>query len=218
MNMPTDSIRPADSPIDAPVPGPSGAPAGPYRGAIFTVRHGRPNLSRKVLLNAAEYIDWWARYEETGLKPGQDPPAVLLDMARGASVILSSPRIRAIETAQAVTQGRAFDIDPMLIEAPLPPPHWPRWLRLAPFLWGIIARFWWWFLNHHEGGESRAQAEARADVMAARLAEMAREGDVMVVAHGFFNTLIRRYLKKRGWKVVESQRGLTYWCSRRLEL
>ncbi|HEY2660605.1 MAG TPA: histidine phosphatase family protein [Caulobacteraceae bacterium] len=215
--MPTDSIRPLNPAANLPVSNPAGAPARPHSGAIFTIRHGRPNLSRKVMLNAAEYAAWWARYEETGLKPGQTPPPALLDMASGAAVILCSPRIRAIETAQAITQERGFDIDPMLIEAPLPPPHWPDWLRLAPFLWGIIARFWWWYFNQHEGQESRAQAEARADAMAARLGEMALQGDVMVVAHGFFNTLIRRYLKKRGWKVVESQRGLTYWCSRRLE-
>ena len=215
--MSTDPLRPSGSPAGTPVSDSSAATEKPRLGAIFTVRHGRPNLSRKVMLNAAEYAAWWAVYEETGLKPGQTAPPALFDMARGATVILCSPRIRAVETAQAITQGRAFDIDPMLIEAPLPPPRWPTWLRLAPFLWGIIARFWWWYLNQHGGQESRVQAEARADAVAARLEVLALRGDVMVVAHGFFNTLIRRYLKRRGWKIVESQRGLTYWCSRRLE-
>ena len=216
VNMPTDSIRPSE-PAPAPALTPQGAQAGRRPGAIVTVRHGQPDVSRKVMLNATEYVAWWARYEETGLKPGQVPPPDLLDKVRNASVVLSSTRIRAVQTAEAMTEGRGFELDATLIEAPLPPPRWPTWLRLPPFLWGIIARFWWWFLNHHEGQESRAQAEARAQSVAARLAELARRGDVIVVAHGFFNTMIRRYLRRSGWSIVESEGGLSYWCSRRLE-
>ena len=39
-----------------------------------------------------------------------------------------------IETAQAVVGGKAFATDPTFIEAPLPPPPWPRrprWRRLT---------------------------------------------------------------------------------------
>ena len=215
MNMPTDSIRPSDSIANSPAQ--AKASDAPRPGAILTVRHGQPNLSRKVLLSAAEYAAWWARYEETGLKPGQTPPAALMDEARKAAVILVSTRIRAIETAEALTQGLGFEIDAALIEAPLPPPAWPDWLRLSPFIWGIVARFWWWYFNQHGDQESRAEAEARAAGVAARLVELSRAGDVMVVAHGFFNTLIRRSLKASGWKVVEKAGGLGYWCHRRLE-
>ncbi len=216
VNMSTDAIRPS-SPVPKPPAEPQHGPAGARRGAIVTVRHGQPDVSRKVLLSAAEYAQWWSRYEETGLKPGQTPPPGLLATAREAAVVLSSSRIRAIQTAEAVTEGRGFQIDAALVEAPLPPPRWPAWLRLPPFLWGIIARFWWWFFNHHEGQESRVQAEARAESVAARLAGMARDGDVLVVAHGFFNTMIRRSLRRAGWTIVESQGGLNYWCCRRLE-
>ena len=210
VSMSTDAIRPS-----GPVSSPPRAES--RRGGIVTVRHGQPDVSRKVLLSAAEFAAWWSRYEETGLKPGQTPPPELLAKVRQAAVVLSSTRIRAIQTAVAVTEGRGFEIDERLIEAPLPPPRWPGWLRLPPFLWGIIARFWWWFFNHHEGQESRRQAEARAESVAASLADQAREGDVIVVAHGFFNAMIRRYLRRAGWKIVESEGGLNYWCRRRLE-
>ena len=211
-NMSTDPTGPSQP---APAP-PDLAATAAVRGAIITGRHGKPNVSRKVMLNAAEYAAWWARYEETGLKPGQVPPPDLIDKVRAATVVLSSSRIRAVETARAVTEGRGFEIDSSLIEAPLPPPRWPSWLRLPPTVWGVIARFWWWFLNHHEGGESRKQAEARAQAVAARMAELARQGDVVIVAHGFFNTMIRRYLRRSGWSIVESEGGLSYWCRRRL--
>ncbi|MDR3509298.1 MAG: histidine phosphatase family protein [Caulobacteraceae bacterium] len=225
--MPTDTIRPDDlaaipskGPLDPSHPAsghPASEGAAPGRGVIFTVRHGQPDVNRKVRLSAAEYAAWWARYELTGLKAGQTPPPSLLAKVQDAAVVLSSTRIRAIETAQAVTQGKPFEIDPTLIEAPLPPPRWPDWLRLSPFLWGIIARFWWWYFNHHEGQESRAEAEARASAVADRLTALSLQGDVVVVAHGFFNTMVRRSLKTKGWKVVESHGGLNYWCSRRLE-
>ena len=40
--------------------------------------------------------------------------------------------------------------------------------------------------------------------------------DVVVLAHGFFNYMIGRSLKKLGWKLVESE-GYKYWSMRRFE-
>ena len=184
-------------------------------GAIVLTRHGEPDLSRKVRLNARGYAAWWARYEETGLKPGQAPPPALSDFAKDA-VLICSTRPRSIQSARAISEG-AFEIDVCLIEAPLPPPKWPSWLKLAPRTWGFFARFWWWFFNHHDGQESRAQAEVRADAVAERLVAMAEQGqDVLVVAHGFFNTMIGHALNRRGWKLIDNQ-GYRYWSSRRFE-
>jgi broad specificity phosphatase PhoE len=190
-------------------------PAGP--GAITLTRHGEPGLSRKVRLTSSEYAAWWARYEETGLLPGQTAPQKLVERAAAAGVILSSTRIRSIETARAVVGDRAFQSLVELIEAPLPPPHWPDWFKLSPRHWGFITRVWWWFLNHHDGQESRAEAEVRAGAAADRLIDLAAGGeDVLVLAHGFFNTLIGRALVKRGWKLTEDQ-GYRYWSMRRFE-
>jgi hypothetical protein len=44
---------------------------------------------------------------------------------------------------------------------------------------------------------------------------MAASGeDVVVVAHGFFNFMIGRALKLRGWKLARSE-GWKYWSMRR---
>jgi broad specificity phosphatase PhoE len=105
----------------------------------------------------------------------------------------------------------------MLIEAPLPPPNWPSWIRMKPSKWGFIARFWWWYFNHHEGAETRRQAEARADQAAAMLVGLAAEGqDVVVLAHGFFNFMIGRSLRRMGWRMTDSQ-GFKYWSMRRFQ-
>ncbi|CAN7591297.1 histidine phosphatase family protein [Phenylobacterium sp. LjRoot225] len=191
------------------------APATSRSGAIVLARHGEPALSRKVKLNAREYRDFWARYEVLGLLPGQSPPAMLTTFVEQSGVLVSSTRLRSIESAEKLALGRAFAREAVLIEAPLPPPNWPAWIRLSPSIWGFLARFWWWFFNHHDGQETRGQAEGRADEAAAMLERLAATGeDVVVLAHGFFNFMIGRALKRRGWKLAHSQ-GWKYWSMRR---
>ncbi|ATC31419.1 phosphoglycerate mutase family protein [Caulobacter vibrioides] len=199
--------------VDSTIAAPSSAPARP--GVITLARHGEPALSRKVRLNAPEYGEWWGRYEEGGLKAGQTPPNALVELARGADTIIASTRRRSIETAQAVVGERAFATDPTFIEAPLPPPPWPLWLRMSPKRLGFFARFWWWFFDNHGGQETRKEAEARAGQAADLLIEIAGGGqDVLVLAHGFFNWMIADALKQRGWaKIVDE--GHAYWSIKR---
>lgn len=186
-------------------------------GVIVLARHGEPALSRKIRLNSAGYRDWWARYEEGGILEGQTPPSELLEMARRADVIFASTRRRAIETAEAVAGGKLFVRDPIFIEAPLPPPPLPSFIRFNPKTWGFIARVAWWFFGHHEGQETRREAERRAADVAERLIASASTGEkVLVLAHGFFNTMVERELKRRGWAKVEG-RGYRYWSAKRFE-
>ena len=184
-------------------------------GVVTLVRHGEPALSRDIKLTAGEYRAWWARYELGGLKPGQTPPPPLLDIAAAAGTVLASTRLRSVQSAQALVGDRPFERDEVLIESPLPPPAFPAWLRLSPRQWGFIARVWWWYFNIHDAGEeSRAIAEARAEDAARRLIALTSEGqDVLVVAHGFFNTLIGRALKRLGWRCVKYE-GWRYWSTK----
>jgi broad specificity phosphatase PhoE len=187
-------------------------------GAVILARHGEPALSRRVRLCADEYREWWADYEIGGLAEGQTPPDSLKAAADKAGFIIASTRLRSVETARAVSCGRAFAEDPIFIEAPLPPPHWPRWLKLSPRLWGVISRFWWWMFNHHDSQESRAQAQVRADEAARQLIQLAAGGqDVLVVAHGFFNTMVGVELRRLGWRCT-ADGGFSYWSARRFEL
>ena len=188
----------------------------PGSGWILLARHGEPALSRAIRLDARGYREWWARYEEGGILPDQTPPSGLLEMARNADVIFASTRRRALETADAVVQGKHFIRDPMFIEAPLPPPPLPRFVRLNPRSWGFISRVAWWFFRYSvPDEENRAQAEARARDVARRLMDSALAGqNVLVLAHGFFNTMVGLELKRAGWRKVEG-RGYRYWSTRR---
>lgn len=196
----------------------SAAPANagsPRPGAIILARHGEPALSRRVWLNAEGYRRFWAQYEILGLLPGQHPPEILSAFVAEAGVVYSSTRQRSIETAIAVTRGRAFESEALFVEAPLPPPHLPAFIKMRPSYWGFLARVCWWFFNHHEGQETRGQAEDRAAAAAERLIVEAMQGqDVVVLAHGFFNFMVGRALRQRGWRIAVSQ-GYKYWSLRR---
>ena len=148
-------------------------PAPATKGDIVLARHGEPALSRRIRLTADGYRRWWAAYEEGGILEGQTPPGGLLELARGADCIFASTRKRAIETADAVVQGKHFIRDPVFIEAPLPPPSLPTFIKLKPATWGFLARVAWWFLGHHEGQETRGEATVRAGHAAERLIEAA---------------------------------------------
>ncbi len=197
-------------------PSPEAEPAAKRYGSIAIARHGEPALSRRIKLSAEGYRRWWAAYEEGGILDAQTPPAELLQIVREADVIFASSRRRAIETAEAVVQGRHFVRDSMFYEAPLPPPRAPGWLKLGPRHWGVIARFVWW-LGHTEGQETRPEAQVRAALVAERLAAEAAKGqNVVLLAHGFFNFMVGSSLKKSGW-TLKSGKGHKYWSTRRYE-
>ena len=200
----------SDPPIKADAPAKS---ASGY-GSISIARHGEPALSRRIKLSAEGYRRWWAAYEEGGILDADSPPAALLDIVRDADVIFASSRRRAVETAEAVVQGREFIRDPMFFEAPLPPPRLPGFIKLGPKIWGTLARFVWWF-GHTEGQETRPQAQARAAAVAAKLSDEAVKGhNVVLFAHGFFNYMVGARLRKSGWRRT-SGKGHKYWSAHR---
>ncbi len=211
--MPTDSPQPGQI-IEA---SPEAKAIVPGRvGGIVLARHGEPALSRDVKLSARQYRDWWALYEAGGILDGQSPPGHLKAAAGRAGIILTSTRRRSIETARALAEGRVMTHDEMFVEAPLPPPPWPDFIRLSPRTWGVISRISWW-LGGHGGQETRPDAQKRAKAAALQLHELASRGeDVLVVAHGFFNSMIGMELRRLGWRSIKG-RGWRYWSTRHFE-
>jgi len=182
----------SESAVQTPVAAAGSAESETAYGAITLARHGEPALSRKCMITQA-----------------------LLSTAEGAGAIYASTRPRAQETARAVAPGRDVLVDALFIEAPLPPPHFPAWIKLSPRYWGVISRIWWHAFNHHEGQETRAEAEVRADQAARVLIARASEGhDVLVLAHGYFNHMVGQRLKAHGWRLAHNQ-GFKYWSQRR---
>lgn len=209
--------------IPTPLSDPDAARAAPVAaeavrpGAIILTRHGEPALSRKCLITARQYGDWWGKYEIGGLLAGQTPPQILIDAAQGAGAVYVSSRRRAQETAAAVTAGREVMTDALFIEAPLPPPPLPDWIKLSPKWWGVVSRIWWRLTDSHHQQETHAEARVRAEQAAQMLVQRAAGGqDVLVLAHGYFNHMVGKRLKAHGWRLTNDQ-GFNYWSQRRYE-
>ena len=183
-------------------------------GSIVIARHGQPDADRTLKITWRQYIDWWANYDRVDLATGQTPPDKLVAYARDADVVFASTIPRAIRTAEAAAPGREIITDPVFVEAPLPPPHIPG--KRTPRHWGVVARIAWWF-GAAGGGETRPEAEVRAEAAAATLTARALRGEnVLLCAHGWFNRMIRPVLLAQGWRCVEDG-GDTYWSFRRYE-
>lgn len=184
-------------------------------GRIITARHGRPNLARDLTMTSREYGDWWARYDASGLHPDETPPASLVDLAGRASTVLSSTLPRAIETAREVTGGtRKVPADATFVEAPLPPPPAPGWIRLRPGQWGVVSRIFWILGYAPPGVENVGETWKRVDSIVDRLSELSEGGDVLLCAHGFLNWMIDRRLRRAGWRRAARDGGNHYWSWR----
>nr|WP_070958645.1 histidine phosphatase family protein [Hyphomonas sp. Mor2] len=185
----------------------------PKRGPIIVSRHGRPALNRSAgpKLDWKEYRDWWDRYEAGSLAEDQSPPQKLKDAVASVDLVLSSVRPRAIETANWATDGRDPAPHEVFNEAPLPPPRF-KTRRYLPKTWNILARTAW-LRGHKLDGESVDEARNRAKQAAQVLHEKADGQSVYLAAHGWFNRMLRRPLKKLGWVCVYDG-GDKYWSFR----
>lgn len=182
------------------------------RGPIIISRHGRPKLDRNEgpKLTWEEYVDWWAAYEIGGLADGQEPPEKLVKLVADAKLVLTSERLRAQQTAaKAAPHMTAIQFD-LFNEAPLPPPRWK--IRFLPRTWNFFARTAW-MMGHSLGGETNKQAWVRAENATNALHEHAKVGKVYLAAHGWFNRMLRKELRKKGWRCIHDG-GNAYWSYR----
>ncbi|MEM6899313.1 MAG: histidine phosphatase family protein [Pseudomonadota bacterium] len=186
------------------------------RGPIVVARHGRPALDRTKgpKLDWRSYVDWWAAYEAGGLAEGQVPPESLTNAVADAERYLTSSRRRAQETMALAAPGRNSIANAIFDEAPLPPPRFKR-AKFLPKTWNVIARVVWLF-GHKLDGESVTESRARAKEAAAVLHEASADGKVFLAAHGWFNRMMRKELRKLGWACTYNG-GDKYWSWRRFE-
>jgi broad specificity phosphatase PhoE len=183
------------------------------RGPIIISRHGRPALDRTAgpKLSWQEYQAWWAQYEDGSLAEDQTPSEKLKRVVSDVDIVLSSARPRAKQTAKWATDGRTPEPNPIFNEAPLPPPRL-KTRRFLPKTWNVLARSAW-LRGHKLDGEGVHEARARAGEAAKLLHETAAGKSVYLAAHGWFNRMLRRPLKRLGWICVYDG-GDKYWSFR----
>jgi len=181
----------------------------PKGARIILVRHGRPALPLRPRTSHHEFGDYIDAYERAGLDPESLPPQELLDLVKELNHVFTSDRPRAHQSAKALAPHAELRIDPLFAEAPLASPRIPL-LRMRVPKWAVIARILW-HAGYHPEIEDYRKAKHRASQAADVLMNKVRDGgDAVLVAHGYFNAMIGRQLRQRGFTPTGAHR-VRYW-------
>jgi probable phosphoglycerate mutase len=143
---------------------------GSLAGVLILVRHGR------TALNAAGRLQ--GRLDEPLDEVGVAQAAALAEHVGNVDVLISSPLLRAVQTAEAF--GADIRTDERWIElsygefegrsiAETPSEAWAQWQQDVHYV--------------PAGGESLATLDARVRAACAEVGELARDADVVVVSH-----------------------------------
>jgi len=152
------------------------------------------------------YID---DYEAAGLDPASLPPQELRDLVRELDTVFTSDRPRSHQSARALAPHAELIADPLFAEAPLASPRIP-WLNMQVAKWAVLSRILWHAGFHPRIEDARttsARAVRAADILTARAKA---RGVAVLVAHGYFNWIIGRELRRRGF-VRTGMHQARYW-------
>jgi broad specificity phosphatase PhoE len=181
----------------------------PKGARIILVRHGRPALPLRPRTSHHGFRDYIDAYEAAGLDPDSLPPQELSDLVKELGHIFTSDRPRSHESAKALAPHATLEADPLFAEAPLASPRIPL-LKMRVPKWAVVARVLW-HAGYHPEIENYRKAKHRAGQAADILIEKVRDGGAAaLVAHGYFNAMIGRQLRQRGFTRTGAHR-VRYW-------
>jgi len=176
---------------------------------IVLIRHGRPAIQTNPRTSHHGFRSYIDDYEAAGLDPASAPPDELQDLVKELSAVYTSDRPRSTGSAKALAPHAELIADPLFAEAPLASPRIPL-LRMKVPKWAVMARILW-HAGYHPEIENYRKAKHRAAEAADILMERAaKEGATALVAHGYFNLMIGRELRRRGFAKTGSHR-VKYW-------
>jgi broad specificity phosphatase PhoE len=178
---------------------------------IILVRHGQPDIAISPLASHREFRDYIDAYEDAGLNPESAPPDELQDLVGELSAVFTSERKRSQDSARALAPNAELIADPLFAEAPLASPPIPL-LKMKVPKWAVVSRILW-----HAGYHPEIENYRRAKHRAARAADILiaranRDGVTALVAHGYFNLIIGRELRHRGFRKSGAHRA-HFWNS-----
>jgi len=182
----------------------------PLKLRVILVRHGKPAIATNPRTGHHGFRRYIDAYQDAGLDPKSAPPEELLDLVKGLNAVFTSFAPRARDSARTLLPSAEMIADPLFEEAPLAAPRIPL-LKMKVPIWAVMARVMW-HAGYHPEIENYRRAKARAAAAADILMQRAEsnEGDAVLVAHGYFNAMIGRVLRKRGFRRTGSHR-VRFW-------
>jgi len=178
---------------------------------IILVRHGRPAIAIAPRTSHHGFRSYIDAYEAAGLDPSSAPPAELQDLVAELDSIFTSGKPRAHDSARVLAPNAELIAEPLFVEAPLASPRIPL-LRMRVTKWAVVARIMW-HAGLHPRIENYRRAKKRAkDACDILVARARNEGIAVLVAHGYFNLMIGRELRRRGFAQTGKHRA-RYWNS-----
>lgn len=170
---------------------------------IALIRHGEPDLHKEGVFSYEEAKEYMMNYDRVGILLPDEPFFMLeededvrfytstLERARATAHYLFGPEREFVETADFREFERRLNRRRVRIKLPLQ-------------YWTVTARLGWMLgLQQDDEIESFGEARDRAREGARRLdAESRQQDKIVLVAHGFLNRYIKKYLKEEGWEVV----------------
>ncbi|MGB0522654.1 MAG: histidine phosphatase family protein [Flammeovirgaceae bacterium] len=170
---------------------------------IMLIRHGVPKISRKGWFKRKEAQQFIKDYDSVGVYPLAHQPVRLV---KGElDTIYTSNLNRAIHTAQLSFGDQITYVeDPQFAEFERKIIAFPN-MKMPLGFWLVNSRLLWVLGLNDKGIENFKSAKKRARNGANFLAtQAARDGKVVLVAHGFLNKYLRKYLAKQGWHTVKN--------------
>ncbi len=166
---------------------------------IILIRHGKPHIALRPKTRHGGFARYIDDYEAAGLDPVSLPPDELRDLVGQLDSIFTSGRPRSDQSAAALAPNARLIVDPLFVEAPLASPPVPL-LNMRVAGWAVASRILW-HLGFAPGIENYSAVRRRADLATDMLmAQACKTGCAALVAHGYFNWMIGRRLKKRGFR------------------
>ena len=120
-------------------------------------------------------------------------------MVKELDAIYTSTTLRATDSAKALAPRAELIADPLFAEAPRASPRIPL-LRMKVPKWAIVARILWHAGYHPEIENYRKAKHRAAEAADILMSRAGTEGVSALVAHGYFNAMIGRELRRRGFR------------------
>jgi broad specificity phosphatase PhoE len=176
---------------------------------IILIRHGRPAIDISPRTSHRGFKSYIDAYEAAGLDPESAPPEELLDLVGELDHVFTSGRPRSQESARALAPEAQLIADPLFVEAPLAGPRIPL-LRMKVPKWAVMSRILWHAGYHPEIENFRRAKRRAADAADILMARARDDGVAVLVAHGYFNAIIGRELRQRGFEQSGNHRA-RFW-------